>query len=151
QTPAQALDMDARAYAELAGVSLATARSQIAAQHAADAAFGRLQQRLPRSFAGGFIQHAPSFHAIALFKGAVPPQASDLAGGAVELRGGATWTLGSLDTQSHRVFADVTARFDATAASSYDVETGAIDVSIQIPTELLGSSDAQLRALLPRS
>jgi hypothetical protein len=149
-TPQQVRDADASHYAADFGVSHATALQRLAAQATLGTSLERLEQRFPDRFAGGWFEHAPTFRAIARFKGAVPPEARELAGDVV-LRGGATWSVAELQTRADQVFDDLADTFDTTLATTFDVQSGAVEASIEIPEDLRGASEAQLRSHLPAS
>src|SRR4051812_49146023 len=150
-THRQALDGDAAAYAARFGVSLAEARSRLQAQPRLDARLAELERRFPGSFAGGWIQHEPSFGAVARFKGDVPAAARDLGGPGVTLRGGALRSLVELTSLADQVGDDLGARWDTPVVTSYDVETGTVDATLETPAAMRGLSDAQLRSSLPAS
>jgi streptogrisin C len=147
----EGLRSDAASYADDFGVSLAEARKRLRAQDALGDVLARLQQRFPDRFAGGWIEHAPVFRAVARFEGAVPQAARQLAGSDVSLRGGAAGSLAELESRADEVFADVSAALDTPVSTSFDVETGTIEVSIETPADLQGRSAAELESLLPTS
>jgi hypothetical protein len=151
RTPAEALAMDAQAYAKRYGVTAAEARDRIPRQGTLGAALDRLEQRYPDRFAGGWIEHVPSFRAVARFTGAVPADARDVAGPGVVLRPNAPKTLVQLETLAERVFDDVADTWNATVTTGVDVKTGFVELAVETPAHLRGLGDAQLHAQLPES
>lgn len=147
-TLAQARAADAAAYAADFGVGQAEALRRLAEQRSLNDALARLEASYPDRFAGGWIEHEPAFRGIARFKGAVPAGAAELAGDLV-LRPGAPRSLAQLEARSGEVFDAVGESFDATLATTFDVKSSTIELSIQKPAELKDASEAELRGLLP--
>jgi hypothetical protein len=145
---AQARATDAASYAADYGVTQAEALRRLAAQRSLHDQLDRLVESYPDRFAGAWLEHKPEFGAVARFKGAVPEGAAQLAP-AVELRGGALRSEAQLEARADAVYEAVAVTFDETLATSYDIKSGTIEVSIATPAELKDLSEAQLRERLP--
>jgi streptogrisin C len=150
-TPEQARTADAQQYAADFGVTLADAKARLASQKTLDAALDRLERTYPDRYAGGWIEHAPTYRAVARFKDAVPAGAGDVAGSNVVLRGGAARSYAELAARADEVYAAVADLWGETVATSLDEETGTVEVSLEVPKGLQGRSDAQLRGLVPET
>jgi streptogrisin C len=147
----QARNADAGQYAADHKVTLGEARSRLAAQPSLDSALDRLERSFPERYAGGWIEHAPSYRAVARFKGVVPPGAGDVAGPNVALRGGAARSLAELTARADEVYEAVADLWGETVATTFDEQTGGIELSLEVPTNLQALSDAQLRGLVPET
>lgn len=150
-TPEQAADADAAQYAAEHQLPLARARTALARAAGLSDALAELEHAYPESFAGGWIEHDPDVRAEARFAGEVPAGAagmvSDVAP-AISLRGGAPRSVAALEQAADEVHRSLQAP-GRTVATTYDIRTDRIELSVSRRPEEAGVPDDVLRSRLP--
>ncbi|MGH3734749.1 MAG: S1 family peptidase [Micromonosporaceae bacterium] len=152
-TPVDGLAADAASYAAARGVGIAAARQALKTQKALGNQLAALARQFPESYAGGWVEHSPRVHAVARFAGAVPAAAYAATQGqsGMTLRGGAEESLAALQRRTDAVHADLVAQGRSQVTTSYDVKTGTVEASLQLPAGEQAASRAKLMSALPAS